>query len=130
MKTRRFFTQEFIPAHLVTSPIPTEEAPFRSPDHSPTASPGDQSCQNSALKKKKRRRRKHRAEPHKEEQPSTTAGSEQEQEQELSSDEEQRSDTGPSVRVCCENPLFFFSTLIFSSGQGVHREQQTTLSPR
>uniref|UniRef100_A0A3P8UDK4 phosphatidate phosphatase n=1 Tax=Cynoglossus semilaevis TaxID=244447 RepID=A0A3P8UDK4_CYNSE len=90
---------EFIPAHLVTSPIPTEEAPFRSPDHSPTASPGDQSCQNSALKKKKRRRRKHRAEPHKEEQPSTTAGSEQEQEQELSSDEEQRASTVSSRQL-------------------------------
>uniref|UniRef100_A0A7N6AT04 phosphatidate phosphatase n=1 Tax=Anabas testudineus TaxID=64144 RepID=A0A7N6AT04_ANATE len=73
-----FFVQEteqhneVVPAHLVTSPIPTEEALFRSreprcggsADSGQPVSPEDlQPCSNTASKKKKRRRRKHKAEP-------------------------------------------------------------------
>ncbi|XP_059183244.1 phosphatidate phosphatase LPIN2-like [Centropristis striata] len=103
-----FFVQEteqlneIVPAHLVTSPIPTEEALFRSREprcggeNGPPLSPEDsgnlQPCSNSAGKKKRRRRRKHKAEPRKEEQ-STPAGAEQEL-CELSSDEEHNSHSG------------------------------------
>uniref|UniRef100_A0A3Q1ILB2 phosphatidate phosphatase n=2 Tax=Anabas testudineus TaxID=64144 RepID=A0A3Q1ILB2_ANATE len=95
-----FFVQEteqhneVVPAHLVTSPIPTEEALFRSreprcggsADSGQPVSPEDlQPCSNTASKKKKRRRRKHKAEPRKEEQ--TSAAGETEL-CELSSDEE------------------------------------------
>uniref|UniRef100_A0A4W6CDR3 phosphatidate phosphatase n=1 Tax=Lates calcarifer TaxID=8187 RepID=A0A4W6CDR3_LATCA len=93
---------EIIPAHLVTSPIPTEEVLFRSreprcvgsaAETGPPLSPEDaasgntQLCSNSAGKKKKRRRKKHKAEPRKEEQTATPAGGELEL-CELSSDEE------------------------------------------
>uniref|UniRef100_A0A3B5AK79 phosphatidate phosphatase n=1 Tax=Stegastes partitus TaxID=144197 RepID=A0A3B5AK79_9TELE len=105
-----FFVQEteqnneVVPAHLVTSPIPTEEALFRSreprcvetsqPLGPDDPSPGNlQLCANSAGKKKKRRRRKHKAEPRKEEQTTTSTGGEQEL-CELSSDEEQSAHNG------------------------------------
>ncbi|XP_070842392.1 phosphatidate phosphatase LPIN2-like isoform X1 [Chaetodon trifascialis] len=108
-----FFVQEteqhneIVPAHLVTSPIPTEEALFRSRDPrcgGPAAenpqplSPADpvsgnlQSCSNAAGKKRKRRRKKHKAEPRKEEQ-AAPAGGELEL-CELSSDEEQNAHNG------------------------------------
>uniref|UniRef100_A0A671UTF4 phosphatidate phosphatase n=1 Tax=Sparus aurata TaxID=8175 RepID=A0A671UTF4_SPAAU len=107
-----FFVQEtekhnVIPAHLVTSPIPTEEALFRSReprcvgpavDNSQPLSQDDpssgnlQTCSNTAGKKRKRRRRKHKAEPRKEEQ-TTSAGGELEL-CELSSDEEQNTQHG------------------------------------
>ncbi|XP_029313594.1 phosphatidate phosphatase LPIN2-like isoform X2 [Cottoperca gobio] len=92
---------EIVPAHLVTSPIPTEEALFRSreprcggpaAENSQPLGPEDsasgnlQPCSNTAGKKKRRRRRKHKAEPRKEEQ-TTPAGGEVEL-CELSSDEE------------------------------------------
>ncbi|XP_040926550.2 phosphatidate phosphatase LPIN2-like isoform X2 [Betta splendens] len=91
-----FFVQEteqnneFVPAHLATSPIPTEEVPFRSRgsagDSGQPLSPDDvQLSSSSGGKKKKRRRRKHKAEPRKEE--PTAAGGELEP-CELSSDEE------------------------------------------
>uniref|UniRef100_A0A3Q1B5S5 phosphatidate phosphatase n=1 Tax=Amphiprion ocellaris TaxID=80972 RepID=A0A3Q1B5S5_AMPOC len=96
-----FFVQEteqnneIVPAHLVTSPIPTEEALLRSREPrcvetSQPLGPEDPSsgnlqlCSSSAGKKKKRRRRKHKAEPRKEEQ--TTCG--ELELCELSSDEE------------------------------------------
>uniref|UniRef100_A0A8D3BJJ9 phosphatidate phosphatase n=1 Tax=Scophthalmus maximus TaxID=52904 RepID=A0A8D3BJJ9_SCOMX len=103
-----FFVQEteehyeIVPAHLVTSPIPTEEVLSRSREPrcggsaaeiSPPLSPEDpssgnaQPCSNSGGKKKKRRRRKHKAEPRKEEQTTMAAGGELEL-CELSSDEE------------------------------------------
>ncbi|KAL6097691.1 lpin2 [Pungitius sinensis] len=85
-----FFVQEteqnneIVPAHLVTSPIPTEEALFRSPED---PSCGNlQPCSNAAGKKKRRRRKKHKAEPRREGQ-TTPAGGELEL-CELSSDEE------------------------------------------
>uniref|UniRef100_A0A8C3APC4 phosphatidate phosphatase n=1 Tax=Cyclopterus lumpus TaxID=8103 RepID=A0A8C3APC4_CYCLU len=103
-----FFVQEteqhneIVPAHLMTSPIPTEEALFRSreprcggsaSESSQPPSPEDPSsgnlqtcCSNTAGKKKRRRRKKHKAEPRKEEQ-TTPAGGEPEM-CELSSDEE------------------------------------------
>ncbi|XP_060950103.1 phosphatidate phosphatase LPIN2-like [Limanda limanda] len=102
-----FFVQEhndIVPAHLVTSPIPTEELPFRSreprgggsaaeiglsPDD--PASGNIQACSSSGGKKKKRRRRKHKAEPRKEEQ--ATTGAEPEL-CELSSDEELNAHNG------------------------------------
>ncbi|XP_030254653.1 phosphatidate phosphatase LPIN2 isoform X2 [Sparus aurata] len=108
-----FFVQEtekhneIVPAHLVTSPIPTEEALFRSReprcvgpavDNSQPLSQDDpssgnlQTCSNTAGKKRKRRRRKHKAEPRKEEQ-TTSAGGELEL-CELSSDEEQNTQHG------------------------------------
>uniref|UniRef100_A0A7N6BPY1 phosphatidate phosphatase n=1 Tax=Anabas testudineus TaxID=64144 RepID=A0A7N6BPY1_ANATE len=86
-----FFVQEteqhneVVPAHLVTSPIPTEEALFRSreprcggsADSGQPVSPEDlQPCSNTASKKKKRRRRKHKAEPRKEEQTSAAGETE------------------------------------------------------
>uniref|UniRef100_A0A665WL47 phosphatidate phosphatase n=1 Tax=Echeneis naucrates TaxID=173247 RepID=A0A665WL47_ECHNA len=92
-----FFVQEteqqneIVPAHLVTSPIPTEEALFRSreprcggstAETSAPLNPEDpasgntQPCSNSAGKKKKRRRRKHKPEPRKEEQTTTPVGGE------------------------------------------------------
>uniref|UniRef100_A0A4W6CDU6 phosphatidate phosphatase n=1 Tax=Lates calcarifer TaxID=8187 RepID=A0A4W6CDU6_LATCA len=99
---------EIIPAHLVTSPIPTEEVLFRSreprcvgsaAETGPPLSPEDaasgntQLCSNSAGKKKKRRRKKHKAEPRKEEQTATPAGGELEL-CELSSDEEHNAHNG------------------------------------
>lgn len=105
-------TQEIVPAHLVTSPIPTEEALFRSReprcvgpavDNSQPLSQDDpssgnlQTCSNTAGKKRKRRRRKHKAEPRKEEQ-TTSAGGELEL-CELSSDEEQNTQHGRSVNM-------------------------------
>uniref|UniRef100_A0A8D0A3K6 phosphatidate phosphatase n=1 Tax=Sander lucioperca TaxID=283035 RepID=A0A8D0A3K6_SANLU len=108
-----FFVQEteqhneIVPAHLVTSPIPTEEALFRSreprcggsaaengqplnPEDSASGNP--QPCSNTAGKKKRRRRRKHKAEPRREEQ-TTPAGGELEL-CELSSDEEHNAQNG------------------------------------
>uniref|UniRef100_A0A3Q1B565 phosphatidate phosphatase n=1 Tax=Amphiprion ocellaris TaxID=80972 RepID=A0A3Q1B565_AMPOC len=102
-----FFVQEteqnneIVPAHLVTSPIPTEEALLRSREPrcvetSQPLGPEDPSsgnlqlCSSSAGKKKKRRRRKHKAEPRKEEQ--TTCG--ELELCELSSDEEQNTHNG------------------------------------
>uniref|UniRef100_A0A665WKU1 phosphatidate phosphatase n=1 Tax=Echeneis naucrates TaxID=173247 RepID=A0A665WKU1_ECHNA len=89
-----FFVQEteqqneIVPAHLVTSPIPTEEALFRSREPRCGGSTAETSpCSNSAGKKKKRRRRKHKPEPRKEEQTTTPVGGELEL-CELSSDEE------------------------------------------
>uniref|UniRef100_A0A8D3DHU5 phosphatidate phosphatase n=1 Tax=Scophthalmus maximus TaxID=52904 RepID=A0A8D3DHU5_SCOMX len=109
-----FFVQEteehyeIVPAHLVTSPIPTEEVLSRSREPrcggsaaeiSPPLSPEDpssgnaQPCSNSGGKKKKRRRRKHKAEPRKEEQTTMAAGGELEL-CELSSDEEHNAHNG------------------------------------
>ncbi|XP_072234906.1 phosphatidate phosphatase LPIN2-like [Leuresthes tenuis] len=107
-----FFVQEteqqneIVPAHLVTSPIPTEEVLTRSreprcggstTENSQPPAPEDQAsgnvhlCSSSAGKKKKRRRRKHKAEPRKEEQ--TSASGEPEL-CELSSDEEHNAHSG------------------------------------
>uniref|UniRef100_A0A8C6L031 phosphatidate phosphatase n=1 Tax=Nothobranchius furzeri TaxID=105023 RepID=A0A8C6L031_NOTFU len=102
-----FFVQEtgpnteIIPAHLVTSPIPSEEVLIRSREarcggSTETCQPLDpdlesantQLCSTSAGRKKRRRRRKHRAEPRREEQP--CAGGELEL-CDSSSDEEQAS---------------------------------------
>ncbi|XP_039646186.1 phosphatidate phosphatase LPIN2-like isoform X1 [Perca fluviatilis] len=108
-----FFVQEteqhneIVPAHLVTSPIPTEEALFWSreprcggsaadngqpmnPEDSASGNP--QPCSNNAGKKKRRRRRKHKAEPRREEQ-TTPAGGELEL-FDLSSDEEHNAQNG------------------------------------
>ncbi|XP_068199797.1 phosphatidate phosphatase LPIN2-like isoform X2 [Antennarius striatus] len=102
-----FFVQEteqeneIVPAHLVTSPIPTEEALLRcrepgcggpATENAQPLSPEDlasgnlQTCYNSSGKKRRRRRRKHKSEPRKGEQ-TTPAGGELEQ-CDLSSDEE------------------------------------------
>ncbi|XP_040921832.1 phosphatidate phosphatase LPIN2-like isoform X1 [Toxotes jaculatrix] len=118
-----FFVQEteqhneIVPAHLVTSPIPTEEALFRSreprcggsvAETSPPLSAEDpaaastQPCSNSAGKKKKRRRRKHKAEPRKEEQTATPAGGELEL-CELSSDEEHNAHNGRASSLSMMN---------------------------
>ncbi|KAM4718315.1 phosphatidate phosphatase LPIN2-like isoform 2-T2 [Anableps anableps] len=106
-----FFVQEaeqnseIIPAHLVTSPIPTEEVLIRSREarcvgSAETCQPlvvpepdsaNPQLCSSSSGRKKRRRRRKHKAEPRKEEQ--TCAGGEQEL-CECSSDEEQHANSG------------------------------------
>uniref|UniRef100_A0AAX7VUR7 phosphatidate phosphatase n=1 Tax=Astatotilapia calliptera TaxID=8154 RepID=A0AAX7VUR7_ASTCA len=104
-----FFVQEteqnneIVPAHLVTSPIPTEEPLFRSRESRCGGTTAETSqplsleepvsvnlhpCSNSAGKKKKRRRRKHKAEPRKEEQTTASAAGELEL-CDLSSDEEQ-----------------------------------------
>uniref|UniRef100_A0A7N6AJ22 phosphatidate phosphatase n=1 Tax=Anabas testudineus TaxID=64144 RepID=A0A7N6AJ22_ANATE len=115
-----FFVQEteqhneVVPAHLVTSPIPTEEALFRSreprcggsADSGQPVSPEDlQPCSNTASKKKKRRRRKHKAEPRKEEQ--TSAAGETEL-CELSSDEENVTHHGRYVYMFTLKAAFFF----------------------
>nr|XP_020510402.1 phosphatidate phosphatase LPIN2-like isoform X1 [Labrus bergylta] len=108
-----FFVQEteqhneVVPAHLVTSPIPTDEALFwsREPrcggsaaENGQSVSPKDtapgnlQTGSNTAVKKRKRRRRKHKAEPRKEEQAAAVGG-----EVELcglSSDEEHKAHNG------------------------------------
>uniref|UniRef100_A0A8C7KFI7 phosphatidate phosphatase n=1 Tax=Oncorhynchus kisutch TaxID=8019 RepID=A0A8C7KFI7_ONCKI len=107
-----FFVQEteqhneIIPAHLVTSPIPTEEALGRGresragelglegglqPPQGDSQNPTSSSTpllppSTTAGKKKKRRRKKHKADPRKEEQQASTAGGEEVCE--LSSDEE------------------------------------------
>uniref|UniRef100_A0A8D3B5F4 phosphatidate phosphatase n=2 Tax=Scophthalmus maximus TaxID=52904 RepID=A0A8D3B5F4_SCOMX len=128
-----FFVQEteehyeIVPAHLVTSPIPTEEVLSRSREPrcggsaaeiSPPLSPEDpssgnaQPCSNSGGKKKKRRRRKHKAEPRKEEQTTMAAGGELEL-CELSSDEEHNAHNGH------ENVVFAFS-----------REMSEPMSPK
>uniref|UniRef100_A0A8D0AAY0 phosphatidate phosphatase n=1 Tax=Sander lucioperca TaxID=283035 RepID=A0A8D0AAY0_SANLU len=100
-------TEQHNVTHLVTSPIPTEEALFRSreprcggsaaengqplnPEDSASGNP--QPCSNTAGKKKRRRRRKHKAEPRREEQ-TTPAGGELEL-CELSSDEEHNAQNG------------------------------------
>ncbi|XP_056221010.1 phosphatidate phosphatase LPIN2-like [Seriola aureovittata] len=118
-----FFVQEteqnneIVPAHLVTSPIPTEEALFRSreprcvgsaAETSAPLNPEDpasgnaQLCSNSAGKKKKRRRRKHKAEPRKEEPTTTPAGGEPEL-CELSSDEEHNAHNGRASSLSTMN---------------------------
>uniref|UniRef100_A0A3B4YI79 phosphatidate phosphatase n=1 Tax=Seriola lalandi dorsalis TaxID=1841481 RepID=A0A3B4YI79_SERLL len=118
-----FFVQEteqnneIVPAHLVTSPIPTEEALFRSreprcvgsvAETSAPLNPEDPSsgnaqlCSNSAGKKKKRRRRKHKAEPRKEEPTTTPAGGEPEL-CELSSDEEHNAHNGRASSLSTMN---------------------------
>ncbi|KAM6900310.1 phosphatidate phosphatase LPIN2-like [Xenentodon cancila] len=106
-----FFVQEteqhneVVPAHLVTSPLPTEEVLTRSRESrcggsagtSQPPIPGDavsgnlHLCSSSAGKKKKRRRKKHKTEPRKEEQ--ICAGGEAEL-CEMSSDEEQHTQSG------------------------------------
>uniref|UniRef100_A0A3Q2WXW5 phosphatidate phosphatase n=1 Tax=Haplochromis burtoni TaxID=8153 RepID=A0A3Q2WXW5_HAPBU len=109
-----FFVQEteqnneIVPAHLVTSPIPTEEPLFRSRESRCGGTTAETSqplsleepvsvnlhpCSNSAGKKKKRRRRKHKAEPRKEEQTTVSAAGELEL-CDLSSDEEQNAQSG------------------------------------
>ncbi|XP_047424585.1 phosphatidate phosphatase LPIN2-like isoform X2 [Mugil cephalus] len=105
-----FFVQEteqhneIVPAHLVTSPIPTEEALLKSRstvELSQPVSPEDptsgnlQLCSNSVGKKRKRRKRKHKAEPRKEEQTQSVGG--ELELCELSSDEEQNAHNG---RAC------------------------------
>lgn len=100
--------QEIVPAHLVTSPIPTEEPLFRSRESRCGGTTAETSqplsleepvsvnlhpCSNSAGKKKKRRRRKHKAEPRKEEQTTVSAAGELEL-CDLSSDEEQNAHSG------------------------------------
>ncbi|XP_034427772.1 phosphatidate phosphatase LPIN2-like isoform X1 [Hippoglossus hippoglossus] len=113
-----FFVQEhndIVPAHLVTSPIPTEELQFRSREPrcggsaaeiglSPEdpASGNIQPCSSSGGKKKKRRRRKHKAEPRKEEQAATAAGGELEL-CELSSDEELNAHNGRASSLSTVN---------------------------
>uniref|UniRef100_A0A665WL31 phosphatidate phosphatase n=1 Tax=Echeneis naucrates TaxID=173247 RepID=A0A665WL31_ECHNA len=118
-----FFVQEteqqneIVPAHLVTSPIPTEEALFRSreprcggstAETSAPLNPEDpasgntQPCSNSAGKKKKRRRRKHKPEPRKEEQTTTPVGGELEL-CELSSDEEHNAHNGRASSLSLMN---------------------------
>ncbi|XP_029934997.1 phosphatidate phosphatase LPIN2 isoform X2 [Myripristis murdjan] len=108
-----FFVQEteqhneIVPAHLVTSPIPTEEVLFRSRESRAGGSAGEsgqpqgteepasgshQPSSNTAGKKKKRRKRKHKADPRKEEQ-TTPVGGELEI-YELSSDEEHNTHNG------------------------------------
>ncbi|XP_061569956.1 phosphatidate phosphatase LPIN2-like isoform X2 [Cololabis saira] len=104
-----FFVQEtekyneVVPAHLVTSPLPTEEVLTRTRESRCGASagtnqppvPGDAAsgnlhiCSNSAGKKKKRRKKKHKTEPRKEEQ----MGGEPEL-CDMSSDEEQHAQSG------------------------------------
>ncbi|XP_038153784.1 phosphatidate phosphatase LPIN2-like isoform X1 [Cyprinodon tularosa] len=105
-----FFVQEseqnseIIPAHLVTSPIPTEEVLIRNREARCAASAetcqplvlepdstNHQLCSSSSGRKKRRRRRRHKTEPRKEEQ--TCAGAEQEV-CECSSDEEQHANSG------------------------------------
>uniref|UniRef100_A0A8C9T296 phosphatidate phosphatase n=1 Tax=Scleropages formosus TaxID=113540 RepID=A0A8C9T296_SCLFO len=81
-----FFVQEahqqdeIVPAHLATSPIPTEEPAF----WPGSAAPGS----TQPAKKKKRRKRKHKGDPRKEEQASMGGGVEEIFEMDLSSDEE------------------------------------------
>ncbi|CAK6970213.1 LOW QUALITY PROTEIN: phosphatidate phosphatase LPIN2-like [Scomber scombrus] len=110
-----FFVQEtekhneIVPAHLVTSPITTEEPLFRSREprnggssaesaqplnpEEPTSGNLQPCSNNTAGKKKKRRRRKHKAEHRKEEQTTPAAGGEPEL-NELSSDEEPNAHNG------------------------------------
>nr|XP_040023828.1 phosphatidate phosphatase LPIN2-like isoform X1 [Gasterosteus aculeatus aculeatus]XP_040023829.1 phosphatidate phosphatase LPIN2-like isoform X1 [Gasterosteus aculeatus aculeatus]XP_040023830.1 phosphatidate phosphatase LPIN2-like isoform X1 [Gasterosteus aculeatus aculeatus] len=120
-----FFVQEteqhneIVPAHLVTSPIPTEEALLRSreprcggsaSESAQPRSPEDpssgsiQPCSNTAGKKKRRRRKKHKAEPRKEGQ-TTPAGGELEL-CELSSDEENSGHNGgASALTLMKDPM-------------------------
>ncbi|TNN65817.1 Phosphatidate phosphatase LPIN1 [Liparis tanakae] len=108
-----FFVQEteqrdeIVPAHLMTSPIPTEEALIRSrepvcggsaSESSPPLSPEDpssgslQPCSHAAGRRRRRRRKKHKAEPRKEEQNTPVAG--EAELCELSSDEERDGHNG------------------------------------
>ncbi|XP_041670387.1 phosphatidate phosphatase LPIN2-like [Cheilinus undulatus] len=119
-----FFVQEteqnneVVPAHLVTSPIPTEEPLFwsREPrcggsaaESSQPQSPEEpasgnlQTCSNTAVKKRKRRRRKHKAEPRKEEQTAAVGG--EIELVELSSDEDHNAHNGrtPSLSSLKDN---------------------------
>uniref|UniRef100_A0A673ZCM3 phosphatidate phosphatase n=1 Tax=Salmo trutta TaxID=8032 RepID=A0A673ZCM3_SALTR len=117
-----FFVQEteqhneIVPAHLVTSPIPTEEALWRGresraggsglegglqPPQGCSEDPASSSApllppSTTAGKKKKRRRRKHKADPRKEEQQTPTACGEEVCE--LSSDDEHGGTHNNSVR--------------------------------
>lgn len=130
--------QEIVPAHLMTSPIPTEEALFRSRELrcggsgmensqplSPedTASGNTQICSNTIGKKRKRRRKKHKVEPLKEEQ-TMLAGAEAEL-VEVSSGEENSTPSGQwlvdalcwkAVVLVAVNPLLI---LLFSCLQGI-----------
>nr|XP_043900740.1 phosphatidate phosphatase LPIN2-like isoform X1 [Solea senegalensis] len=118
-----FFVQEteqhneVIPAHLVTSPLPTQEALFRSRESRCGGSSGEtglplgpddlvsantQPCTNSASKKKKRRRKKHKAEPRREEQTSSAAGVDLEL-CDPSSDDEHNSHSGQASSLSIVN---------------------------
>ncbi|XP_056289994.1 phosphatidate phosphatase LPIN2-like isoform X2 [Pseudoliparis swirei] len=103
-----FFVQEteqrdeIVPAHLMTSPIPTEKALFRSrepgcggsaSENGQPLSPEDlQPCSHAAGKRRRRRRKKHKAEPREEEQTTPVAG--EPELCELSSDEERDGHNG------------------------------------
>ncbi|KAJ8279800.1 hypothetical protein COCON_G00068660 [Conger conger] len=84
-----FFVQEtveqneIVPAHLATSPIPTEEQVFWGRELGPA--PG---LEGASVKKKKRRKKKHKADPRREEQTPAGGGSEEIFEMEMSSDED------------------------------------------
>ncbi|KAM4606224.1 phosphatidate phosphatase LPIN2-like [Polymixia lowei] len=100
-------SNEIVPAHLVTSPIPTEQALFWSresraggpaveggqpPAPEEAAQGTHQSTSSTTGKKKRRRRKKHKADPRKEEQ-TTPVGAELDV-CELSSDEEHNTHNG------------------------------------
>ncbi|MGH0148942.1 UNVERIFIED_CONTAM: hypothetical protein FKN15_046326 [Acipenser sinensis] len=93
--------KEIVPAHLATSPIPTEVQMFWNLDPNELKGMEDRAAQcpvaadpesvvhsMGSVKKKKRRRKKHKADSRKEEQP-PCPGSEEIFEMDMSSDEEQ-----------------------------------------
>uniref|UniRef100_A0A3P9KJ25 phosphatidate phosphatase n=1 Tax=Oryzias latipes TaxID=8090 RepID=A0A3P9KJ25_ORYLA len=116
-----FFVQEteqnteIVPAHLATSPIPTEEALIRSRDSRCERSsagmgqpndPADPAsgdlhvCSGTTGKKKKRRRRKHKTDPRKEEQTCAVV-----EPDENSSDEDPESSLFLTKEDCRHSPL-------------------------
>uniref|UniRef100_A0A8C8DSZ2 phosphatidate phosphatase n=1 Tax=Oryzias sinensis TaxID=183150 RepID=A0A8C8DSZ2_9TELE len=116
-----FFVQEteqntkIVPAHLATSPIPTEEALIRSRDSRCERSsagigqpndPADPAsgevhvCSSTTGKKKKRRRRKHKTDPRKEEQTCAVV-----EPDENSSDEDPESSLFLTKEDCRHSPL-------------------------
>uniref|UniRef100_A0A3Q3RRM2 phosphatidate phosphatase n=1 Tax=Mastacembelus armatus TaxID=205130 RepID=A0A3Q3RRM2_9TELE len=143
-----FFVQEteqqneIVPAHLVTSPIPTAETLFRSRELGCEGSVAEStqplSSENLASenqlsflagKKKKRRRRKHKADQRKEEK-TTPAGGELEL-GDLTSDEETHSGQS-NMNDWEHSPLtaFDWDSYPFSDGEWSHCTTERSMSPR
>ncbi|KAJ8277637.1 hypothetical protein GJAV_G00077920 [Gymnothorax javanicus] len=144
-----FFVQEtaeqneIVPAHLATSPIPTDEQVFWTRELGPGqgAEEEDLCIQQSAVsvKKKKRRKKKHKTDTRREE-PTPTMGSEEIFEMDMSSDEEQKTSGRMSSFTAVKEPeyvqhpvLHSLDSYPFSDGEwspSVSRDISEPFSPK
>ncbi|XP_064188955.1 phosphatidate phosphatase LPIN2-like isoform X2 [Anguilla rostrata] len=140
-----FFVQEtaeeneIVPAHLATSPIPTEEQVFWSLEpglgQGPEESGGPPQGAVS-VKKKKRRKKKHKADPRREEQTPPAAGGEEIFEMDMSSDDEHGPHTRASSFIAVKEPeykqhpvLHSLDSYPFSDGDWSPTDSRVLLEP-